>query len=59
MNEEWMPKHRHIGGGDAARVANDHAERELVRLPSKPESEQLIEVRKPSAEQVERKLLRD
>jgi hypothetical protein len=53
-----MPRHKHIAGREAARLAADHAEREPVRLLSSEsgDAKELVESRSPSADQLGREL---
>jgi hypothetical protein len=52
-----MPRHRHIAGLEAARLADDHAEREPVRLLSfeSGNAKQLVGAPSPSADQLAKK----
>ena len=52
-----MPRHRHITGLEASRLADDHADREPLRLLSSEsgDAKQLVRARSPSADQPARK----
>jgi hypothetical protein len=52
-----MPRHRHITGLEAARLADDHAHREPVRLLSSKsgDAKQLVGASSPSADQLAKK----
>jgi hypothetical protein len=54
--EKEMPRHKHITGLEAARLADDHAQREPVKLlPSESGKTQFVEARSTSADQLAKK----
>jgi hypothetical protein len=55
--EKEMPRRRHITGLEAARLADDHADREPLRLLSSEsgDAKQLVGARSPSANQLAKK----